>query len=93
MQVVEAFKRVGLNFEKRVLPCGHYTTAKRPSNTWMAGTWDRSFTAPSKRFVGRRPEKPLSSSRQPQPKRISFRVRRRYWIVFRFSRSSFAGSR
>ena len=30
LQVVEAFKRVGLNFEKRVLPCGHYTTGETP---------------------------------------------------------------
>ena len=29
-QVVEAFNRVGLNFEKRVLPCGHYTTGETP---------------------------------------------------------------
>jgi hypothetical protein len=30
LQVVEAFTRVGLNFEKRVLPCGHYTTGETP---------------------------------------------------------------
>ena len=30
LQVVEAFNRVGLNFEKRVLPCGHYTTGETP---------------------------------------------------------------
>jgi len=30
LQVVEAFQRVGLNFEKRVLPCGHYTTGETP---------------------------------------------------------------
>jgi hypothetical protein len=30
LQVVDAFKRVGLNFEKRVLPCGHYTTGETP---------------------------------------------------------------
>ena len=30
LQVVEAFKRVGLNFEARVLPCGHYTTGETP---------------------------------------------------------------
>jgi dienelactone hydrolase len=28
--VLEAFKRVGLNFESRVLPCGHYTTGETP---------------------------------------------------------------
>ena len=30
LQVVEAFERVGLNFESRVLPCGHYTTGETP---------------------------------------------------------------
>jgi hypothetical protein len=30
LQVVEAFKRYGLNFEPRVLPCGHYTTGETP---------------------------------------------------------------
>jgi len=27
LRVVDAFGRIGLNFEPRVLPCGHYTTA------------------------------------------------------------------
>jgi hypothetical protein len=30
LQVVDAFTRIGLNFEKRVLPCGHYTTGETP---------------------------------------------------------------
>jgi pimeloyl-ACP methyl ester carboxylesterase len=30
LQVVEAFKHYGLNFEPRVLPCGHYTTGETP---------------------------------------------------------------
>ncbi len=30
LQVLEAFERVGLNFESRVLPCGHYTTGETP---------------------------------------------------------------
>jgi hypothetical protein len=30
LQVVEAFKRLGVNFEARVLPCGHYTTGETP---------------------------------------------------------------
>jgi dienelactone hydrolase len=28
--VVDAFRRIGLNFEPRVLPCGHYTTGETP---------------------------------------------------------------
>jgi hypothetical protein len=30
LRVVEAFRRIGLNFEPRVLPCGHYTTGEAP---------------------------------------------------------------
>ena len=30
LQVVEAFQRIGLDFEQRVLPCGHYTTGETP---------------------------------------------------------------
>jgi dienelactone hydrolase len=30
LQVEEAFQRIGLNFERRVLPCGHYTTGETP---------------------------------------------------------------
>jgi len=28
--VLEAFQRTGVNFERRVLPCGHYTTGETP---------------------------------------------------------------
>ena len=30
LQVVEAFRRDGIKFEPRVLPCGHYTTGETP---------------------------------------------------------------
>jgi len=30
LQVVEAFRRYGVNFTPRVLPCGHYTTGETP---------------------------------------------------------------
>jgi hypothetical protein len=30
LKVVEAFRRTGVNFERRVLPCGHYTTGETP---------------------------------------------------------------
>jgi len=30
LQVVDAFRGIGLNFEPRVLPCGHYTTGESP---------------------------------------------------------------
>jgi pimeloyl-ACP methyl ester carboxylesterase len=42
LQVVEAFTRVGLNYEKRVLPCGHYTTGETPFQ-YMDGWFMGSF--------------------------------------------------
>jgi hypothetical protein len=49
LKVVEAFKRIGLNFELRVLPCGHYTTGETPFkfiDGWYIGSfiW-RAFKA------------------------------------------------
>ena len=30
LQVLDAFRHYGVNFEPRVLPCGHYTTGETP---------------------------------------------------------------
>jgi hypothetical protein len=52
LQVVEAFKRIGLDFEPRVLPCGHYTTGETPYkyiDAWYMGSFVyRAFKALSK---------------------------------------------
>jgi dienelactone hydrolase len=49
LQVVEAFERIGLNFEARVLPCGHYTTGETPYkyiDGWYLGSFvHRAFKA------------------------------------------------
>ena len=42
LQVVKAFRRIGLNFEPRVLPCGHYTTGEIPYkyiDGWYMGSF------------------------------------------------------
>ncbi len=42
LEVVKAFKRVGLNFTARVLPCGHYTTGETPFkfiDGWYLGSF------------------------------------------------------
>jgi hypothetical protein len=42
LEVVEAFKRIGLNFRARVLPCGHYTTGEAPYkyiDGWYLGSF------------------------------------------------------
>ena len=42
VQVVEAFEKYGVNFEKRVLPCGHYTTGETPYqyiDGWYMGSF------------------------------------------------------
>jgi hypothetical protein len=56
--VVEAFRRIGLNFEPRVLPCGHYTTGETPTSSSTAGTWAGLSTAPSKRCAKRKRSRP-----------------------------------
>ena len=49
LQVVDAFKRIGLSFEPRVLPCGHYTTGETPYkyiDGWYMGSFVyRAFKA------------------------------------------------
>jgi hypothetical protein len=49
LQVLEAFKRIGLNFEPRMLPCGHYTTGETPYqyiDGWYMGSFVyRAFKA------------------------------------------------
>ncbi|HUX45153.1 MAG TPA: hypothetical protein VMV57_10420, partial [Terracidiphilus sp.] len=49
LQVVEAFRRIGLDFELRVLPCGHYTTGETPYqyiDGWYMGSFVyRAFKA------------------------------------------------
>lgn len=49
LQVLEAFRRIGLNFEPRVLPCGHYTTGETPYkfiDGWYMGSFVyRAFKA------------------------------------------------
>ncbi|UWZ85448.1 alpha/beta hydrolase family protein [Occallatibacter riparius] len=42
VQVVDAFQRHGVNFETRVLPCGHYTTGETPykyMDGWFLGSF------------------------------------------------------
>src|SRR5664279_61178 len=49
LQVVDAFRRYGVNFEPRVLPCGHYTTGETPykfTDGWYMGSFVyRAFKA------------------------------------------------
>jgi len=49
LQVVEAFRRDKINFECRVLPCGHYTTGETPYkfiDGWYMGSFvHRAFKA------------------------------------------------
>jgi len=49
LEVVQAFRRIGLNFESRVLRCGHYTTGETPYkfvDGWFLGSFVyRAFKA------------------------------------------------
>jgi hypothetical protein len=57
LQVVEAFRRYGVNFEPRVLPCGHYTTGETPYkfiDGWYMGSFVyRAFKALREEKAGR----------------------------------------
>jgi dienelactone hydrolase len=56
LQVVEAFRRWGIDFESRVLPCGHYTTGETPfqyMDGWHLGWFVyRAFKALRHETVG-----------------------------------------
>ena len=59
LQVVEAFRRIGLDFEPRVLPCGHYTTGETPYK-YIDGWYMGSFVY--RAFKALRAEKPAPVS-------------------------------
>jgi len=58
LQVYEAFKRIGLNFECRVLPCGHYTTGETPYQ-YIDGWYMGSFVY--RAFKALRNERPVAA--------------------------------
>ncbi len=59
LKVLDAFKRIGLNFESRVLPCGHYTTGETPYQ-YIDGWYMGSFVY--RAFKALRKEKAASRS-------------------------------
>jgi len=63
VQVVDAFQRHGVNFETRVLPCGHYTTGETPYK-YMDGWFLGSFVY--RAFKQLREEKTAQSANAPQ---------------------------
>jgi hypothetical protein len=65
LQVVEAFDRIGLNYEKRVLPCGHYTTGETPFQ-YMDGWFMGSFVYRAFKELRREYANPLKA--EPIPK-------------------------
>jgi hypothetical protein len=64
LQVVEAFRRIGLNFEARVLPCGHYTTGETPYK-FIDGWYMGSFVY--RAFKALRKEKEAAAKAAPLP--------------------------
>jgi dienelactone hydrolase len=62
LQVVESFRQHGVNFEPRVLPCGHYTTGEFPFN-YLDGWHLGSFVY--RAFKALREEK--AAARQSEP--------------------------
>lgn len=60
LEVVKAFTESGLDFERRVLPCGHYTTGETPfqyMDGWFLGSFVyRAFRDLGREGVGRQPK-------------------------------------
>ncbi len=54
LQVLENFRRVGLDFVSKVLPCGHYTTGETPYK-FMDGWWLGSFVYSAFKGIGGEP--------------------------------------
>jgi hypothetical protein len=74
LQVVDAFRRYGLNFETRVLPCGHYTTGETPYkfiDGWYLGWFVyRAFKAlRNEKAAGLTP--PIASQREVEEEIVS----------------------
>jgi dienelactone hydrolase len=74
LQVVEAFRRYGVNFEPRVLPCGHYTTGETPYkfiDGWYMGSFiHRAFKALLKEKAAAL-QAPSNPAHQPEEQTVS----------------------
>ncbi len=73
--MVEAFKHYGLNFEPRVLPCGHYTTGETPYkylDGWYLGWFVyRAFKALRKEKAAAQLTAPLQSAQDIEEEAVS----------------------
>lgn len=70
LQVVDAFRRHGVNFEPRVLPCGHYTTGETPYkyiDGWYMGSFVyRAFKQLRAEQTAPGPASPAATSDEPE---------------------------
>jgi hypothetical protein len=73
--VVDAFRRSGLRYEVRVLPCGHYTTGETPYkfiDGWYMGSFvHRAFKALREEKAGSDPAKKVSSWEAEESREIT----------------------
>jgi dienelactone hydrolase len=74
VQVVDAFRRSGLNFTPRVLPCGHYTTGETPYK-FIDGWYLGSFVW--RAFKELREEKAASGAVVHRPEKVEEEVEAR----------------
>ncbi len=65
LEVVKSFREVGLDFERRVLPCGHYTTGETPYQ-YIDGWFLGSFIYRSFRDLAKEPTKALPIRELPE---------------------------
>jgi hypothetical protein len=63
LEVLQAFRSHGADFESRVLPCGHYTTGETPYK-FMDGWFLGSFVYRAFRDLGASGARPAAHTRQ-----------------------------
>ena len=72
LEVIDAFERHRVNFEKRVLPCGHYTTGETPFK-YMDGWFMGSFVYRAFKGLAAEATAPAARSEQNQEEEATLR--------------------
>ncbi len=70
LQVVENFRKAGLDFVSKVLPCGHYTTGEAPYK-FIDGWYLGSFVYSAFKQLANKPQRPAARQRSEAPQLVA----------------------
>ena len=70
LEVVKSFRKHGIDFEPKVLPCGHYTTGETPFQ-YLDGWWLGSFVYRAFRDLGKAGIRPSRSTSAVEPELVA----------------------